>query len=489
MAADARKRRGAYYTPDDAVAALVRWAVRRPTDKMLDPSCGDGRFLALHPNSVGVERHELSAADAGQRAPHATIFNQDFFVWAAGTDERFDCAVGNPPFIRYHHFAGDARESALRYCARLGVRFSALTSSWAPFLVAAASLLKPGGRLAFVVPAEIGHAPYARPLLEYLLGSFERTQFVPVKEKIFPDLSEDVWLLYAHGFGRPGTGFRLSPVDRFEFTSGPPSGATKIPEARWREWDGRLRPFLLRTDALDWYRSVAAQPKTVRLGDVARVSIGYVTGANDFFHLRPSTARRLGIPAELLHEAVRNGRALNGSALTSAHVRSWLAADEPVLLLKLGAGQPLPAAVEKYLASEGGGLAQQTYKCRNREPWYVVPDVYVPDAFLTYMSSREPALVANKARCVGTNSVHTVRLRPGRRLPALERLWDTPLRKLSCELEGHPLGGGLLKIEPREAARIVLGEPSVRTPFRVRDVQEAIETLQAWRHCDAKGKA
>jgi adenine-specific DNA-methyltransferase len=34
------------------------------------------------------------------------------------------------------------------------------------FLVTTASLLKQGGRLAFVVPAEIGHAPYAAPLVE-----------------------------------------------------------------------------------------------------------------------------------------------------------------------------------------------------------------------------------------------------------------------------------------------------------------------------------
>jgi type I restriction-modification system DNA methylase subunit len=36
-----RKEAGAYYTPDAVVATLVRWAVREPTDRLLDPSCGD----------------------------------------------------------------------------------------------------------------------------------------------------------------------------------------------------------------------------------------------------------------------------------------------------------------------------------------------------------------------------------------------------------------------------------------------------------------
>jgi len=38
---------------------------------------------------------------------------------------------------------------------------------------------------------------------------------------------------------------------------------------------------------------------------------------------------------------------------------------------------------------------------------------------------------------------------------------DSNFVKLSCELEGHALGGGMLKLEPREAARIVM--PSANT--------------------------
>jgi hypothetical protein len=54
--------------------------------------------------------------------------------------------------------------------------FTGLTSSWAPFLVGAAGLLRPGGRLAFVVSSEIGHAPYAAPLLDYLVERFAHVQ-------------------------------------------------------------------------------------------------------------------------------------------------------------------------------------------------------------------------------------------------------------------------------------------------------------------------
>jgi hypothetical protein len=42
-------------------------------------------------------------------------------------------------------------------------------------------------------------------------------------------------------------------------------------------------------------------------GDLAYIGIGYVSGANDFFHLRPSQVDRWRVPRKFLHASVRNG--------------------------------------------------------------------------------------------------------------------------------------------------------------------------------------
>src|SRR5439155_12470889 len=124
------------------------------------------------------------------------VHEADFFDWANRTRDCFECAAGNPPFIRYQHFAGETRARALALCRSMGADFSALTSSWAPFLVATCAMLHAGGRIAFVVPAEIGHAPYAKPLLRFLCFNFATVHLVAIREKLFPELSEDAWLLY-----------------------------------------------------------------------------------------------------------------------------------------------------------------------------------------------------------------------------------------------------------------------------------------------------
>lgn len=484
------KTLGAYFTPEAVAAALVRWAIRDPADLLLDPSSGDGRFVALHSNSVGVERDPVSVAEAVCRAPHATVVEADFFTWASDDSRRFDCAAGNPPFIRYQRFTGAIRRAALYYCRRLGVTFSGLSSSWAPFIVAAASKLRAGGRLAFVVPAEIGHAPYAVPLLDYLVASFGSVHVVAIKEKVFPRLSEDCWLLFADNAGCRTDSIRLSRVERFASGAIPPPVAEQIPVDAWRtRWRGRLRPFLLPQSIRHTYERMAADPAAVRLGQIAQVGIGYVSGANDFFHLRPSEAERFQIPDEFLMPSIRNSRYVTGVAIDDVDIRRWIARDDPVLLLRVPPHAALPGSVQAYLDTAEGRQAKASYKCRNRTPWYTVPDVRRPGFVLTYMSGKSPALAVNRGRCTCTNALLAVDLRSGlfdggvaRSEQRLLMAWDSPAGRLSCELEGHPLGGGMLKLEPGEARHVLL-LPDVGINDRDGGLlREGIEVMRQWRH-------
>lgn len=74
-----QKEAGAYYTPDSVVGSLLRWVIRREGDRLLDPSCGDGRFIAGHQNSVGIEQDLVAAHAAMKRARWAEVHENDFF--------------------------------------------------------------------------------------------------------------------------------------------------------------------------------------------------------------------------------------------------------------------------------------------------------------------------------------------------------------------------------------------------------------------------
>ena len=483
MAASTAKLLGQFYTPTAVAESLLRSVVRGDRDRVLDPSCGNGQFLRLHPNAVGIDVSPTSCAEAAENAVGAEVHEADFFRWAEGTPDRFNCIVGNPPFIRYQRFSGEARKRAQRLARRAGANLSSLTSSWAPFVAASSSLLVPGGRMAFVVPAEIGHAPYAVPLVEALCSSFERVQIVAVREKIFADISEDAWLLLARGYGGRAQAIDLTIWESFRPFRRSPRATKRIPLASWREHGCRLRKFLLPDPVLDYYAELARSTGCARLGDMAKVGIGYVTGANDFFHLRPSEAKELGIPRDCLTPTIRKGEQLPNGAVKPSHVALWMAKDLPVLLLDLRRKRTLPRVVRAYLDTPRGQKARQTYKCRNRTPWYVVPDGCVPDAFMSYMSGEKPTVSSNLAGCVCTNSIHAIRFHLGAAREQAYAAWEHPISDLSKEIEGHPLGGGMLKLEPREAGRVVLPlDPAVRKRADIDLICTGINTARQWRH-------
>ena len=213
--------------------------------------------------------------------------------------------------------------------------------------------------MAFLVPAEIAHAPYARPLVSYLAKRFAKVLILAVRTKLFPDLSEDVWVLYTEGFGKTTDRIFFAQVDSFEPAAGQPEDYEEIPLERWESWNFRLRPFLLRKRLRDLYQRIRQSAESVLFGKVARIGIGYVTGANDFFHLRPSLARFLGIPERYLVPSLRNSRWLDGKILTATAVQRWVRRDEPVLLLRLPKDRPLEKSVQDYLESSEAERAQR----------------------------------------------------------------------------------------------------------------------------------
>ncbi len=337
--------------------------------------------------------------------------------------------------------------------------------------------------MAFVVPAEIGHAPYAAPVLDWFATHFDDVQLVAVRKKLFADLSEDVWLLYADGFGGSTGHFDLALHERFVFRSEPPLSDTRVSVREWRRWGSRLRPMLLPRRIRDVYQGLRESELSTMLGRLANVGIGYVSGANDFFHLRPSQAEELGVSMELLRPTVRSGRELKAGTITNKTVAGWRAADRPNFLLALAPETPVPPAVSEYLDSPRGLQVRRRYKCRTRTPWYVVPHASVPDLFLSYMSGGGPVLVENQARCTCTNAVHAVRLNGSKMsAPRLRRLWTSTLTSLSCEIEGHPLGGGVLKLEPREATRVVVSLAGGLPVGVEADLKEGVAFLRQWRH-------
>ncbi len=478
------KELGAFYTDVQIADFLVKWAIRSGSDTVMDPSFGGGVFLRSASRQLlqmggrpstqvfGVELdQEVHARIADKLSDEfgvsrSNLLLSDFFAVDSTPDRLVDVIVGNPPFIRYHRFKGEVRKRALARAKAQGVRLTELSSSWAPFLVHSISMLKPGGRLAMVIPMELGHASYALPLLRHLSSSFREVRFLLFRKRLFPDLSEDTLLLLADDNGTHSAGFVIQEFAHAGLLDEQLKGEVSVAAHRMdteaiSSGKERLVEYLLPEKARELYQELKRSTLTARLGAIADVGIGYVSGANSFFHLRQEQIRLWGIPNDFLKPTISRGRCVSGLRFSTADWCRMLDAGEGIYLLHVPRDADLPDPVRKYVEMGEKQGVSKAYKCMVRTPWYSVPNVHRPDAFLSYMSGNMPYLVANDAGVVASNSLHLVRFHQGSAMDrdTLAALWHTSLTQLSTEIEGHAMGGGMLKLEPTEAENVVIALP------------------------------
>ncbi|WP_250279197.1 N-6 DNA methylase [Frankia sp. Cppng1_Ct_nod] len=483
-----RKARGAFFTPAALCDHIAGWAVRDPHDSVLEPACGEAAFLLAASRRLqalgggrdsgrlrGVELHAPSAAAAGKAVgaggTTAEITVADFFSVEAHPE--FDAVIGNPPYVRYQNFHGEARARARTAALRAGVRLSNLAGSWAAFTVHASLFLQPTGRLGLVLPAELLSVNYAAPVRQFLLERFRHVQLVLFTERVFPGVQEEVVLLLAEGAG---------PTDRFEVhqirdlaelamtptrpavatpstsTANPTANqATTGPQASWMS-------ALISVAAHRTLLTLTADGLFVTLATWGRTTLGAVTGNNRYFALSRDRAYALGLgDDELVPISPPGSRHLRALTLSNQDWRELTNSGLPTLLFRPGS-RPSPAA-RAYLAEGERAEVDQAYKCRVRSPWWQVPLQPEPaDLLLTYMNAHTPQLATNLAAAAHLNSVHGVALeaehrRTGRDLLPLAALNSVTM--LGAETVGRAYGGGMLKLEPREAARLLVPAPEL----------------------------
>lgn len=487
-----RKALGAFYTAEPVARFLVRWGLRTPEDSVLDPSCGDGRFLQLA-SELGAGRLvgcDISA-DALAEARSALsgvagaleLIGSDFFSVEPGTPEPVDLVVGNPPFIRYQRFTGESRTRALRSALRAGVRLTRLTSSWAPFLLHAIQFLKPGGRLAMVVPAEITSTHYGLRTLRGLLRHFSAVYLLAFERNFFEDAQEETYLLLAEGLGSSCDTVRLLPLESISALAefgGPERAASVVVEVA--EDTGSLvrfaEAFLSAEERRTW-RRIKRHPQVRTIASLASVTNGYVTGDNEFFHRTRSQAVEQGLPRSWLVPTARTSRSLRGL---------WFTGEDVLQLEEQGTAHHLvvpeddlfsaadPETMQRFLADGEERGTPRRFKCRSREPWWRVPGLQRADVLVAYMAGAFPRAAENLAGACFTNSLHGLRLQDRSAARLLTLGLYSSLSLLSLEIEGRSYGGGILKLEPRELDRVLVPWPTLPVP-RVDRLAEDVDSL------------
>src|SRR5262249_12515383 len=210
-----QKDLGIVLTPDQVVDFLVRWAIRSGEDIVIDPGAGEGAFIlaaferlrelgaSAHAASnrlYGVEYHEHNFKEltkavreqTGVVFPH--LYQTDLF------DMQFpkvDAVIGNPPYVIRHRLkdSQDVRAKVALQARELLRRKQ--TDLYSYFIMYAASFLREGGRLAFIVSDSWLDMDFGSELKTFLLRNFRLQALISFDKRVFPDALVKTMILLA----------------------------------------------------------------------------------------------------------------------------------------------------------------------------------------------------------------------------------------------------------------------------------------------------
>lgn len=496
----ARKLRGGYPTPESVARFLSDWAVRSASERVLEPSCGDGSFLDAaahslvsrglrlrrlgdHLTGVELDRPEADQSIArlgvlGVPHPERVVHTRDFFQFCAevlDSGRRYDSIIGNPPFIRYHDFPEQQREVAFQIMTEAGLHPNRLTNAWAPFVVGSTRLLGNPGRLGMVIPAELLQVGYAAEVRKFLSESFSRITIITFRKLLFGPVQQEVVLLLGEKNGSDRLGIRTvelnDAADLSDFRESQVNATTLKPMDHSTE---KWTQYFLRTEQIDLFRSLTHNPGIARLGTLASIDVGIVTGINHFFVLSESQVGENGLEA-FVRPLVARSAHLEGLVFSKSDWEKNVAEGLPTFLLDVPSDtdpQKIPQLREYIQDGESKGF-QSGYKCRIRDPWWQVPSAWVPAGFFLRQIHDYPKMVVNAAAVTSTDTIHRVRILDDVDPSALSATLLNSLTLAHAEIVGRSYGGGVLELEPREAERLMVPSP-LSSPSRLRSLDGLI---------------
>jgi len=196
-----------------------------------------------------------------------------------------------------------------------------------------------------------------------------------------------------------------------------------------------------------------------RIGEVAKVDLGYVTGENKFFHLSAAEAESLGLSPAHLTRALTTEKGIAGLRFTARDWTQCLKDGRQAWLLT--PKNRSARAVARLLRRKAAVGAQQRYKCKQRTPWWRVPLADPAPAFIVYMGNKM-RIITNTAQVQISNTFYRVTEIGGMSPRDLAAASLTSVFRLSAVLNSRLLGGGLKKLEPSDVRRVMVPVSRIR---------------------------
>ncbi|MBQ9368374.1 MAG: class I SAM-dependent methyltransferase [Victivallales bacterium] len=393
--ASSQKLLGAYYTPKIIAETMVSWVREECFNNVLEPSCGDGVFLECmemsgHWPVQGIDAIEIEneAAEKVERrfAAHdnCNVVNGDFFAFYHENGQRntYSLIIGNPPYIRYQYLTAMQRGILSEILVTHGMKENKLINAWVAFMVACVQMLADNGTIAFVIPAEILQVAFAEELRLFLARHLTTITLVTFKKLVFPEIEQEV-LLFIGEKRRDyeQTSIRIYELEDLDALHGFDINAQEFqPLGHVKE---KWTRYFITSEEAGLLRDLSHDKRFCQFRDLGLINVGITTGDNNFFSVTEEIAERYELESVVLPLIGRSAHA-HSIFFTSEDWQHNVKAGKKAQLVYFPDSvsyQDYPEKHKEYILLGEENKINEGYKCSIRDRWYIIPSVWVPDAF------------------------------------------------------------------------------------------------------------
>lgn len=115
-----------------------------------------------------------------------------------------------------------------------------------------------------------------------------------------------------------------------------------------------------------------------------------------------------------------------------------------------------PQSYKDYILEGEANNENVGYKCSIRDRWYIIPSVWVPDAFFLRRNNLYPKFVLNQCGAVSTDTMHRIKFNEGVDPENILLAYYNSVSFAFTEICGRSYGGGVLEILPTEVGKVLL---------------------------------
>jgi type I restriction-modification system DNA methylase subunit len=189
----------------------------------------------------------------------------------------FDAVIGNPPYIRIQTMKEWAPTEVEYYKRRYAAASKGNYDIYVVFVERALELLNDRGRMGYILPHKFFQAKYGAPLRELIARGRHLSQIVHFgDQQIFAGATTYTCLLFLDKAGRESFRFvKAHDLHAWQATGEAAEGSIQAARATGAEWNFVIGP------GAGLFERLSVMP--VKLGDVAHIFQGLVTGADAVF--------------------------------------------------------------------------------------------------------------------------------------------------------------------------------------------------------------